>query len=81
MLYNGSFFLCVVARGSVKRVINDDLQTNPTERDTTYMLGATYNQFTPELGGLCQYGRRALSRCAKPVLDDEAAPTRQPARD
>jgi iron complex outermembrane receptor protein len=49
MLDNRLIFLGGVARGSVKRVIND-VQTNPTERDTTYMLGATY-KFTPEVVG------------------------------
>lgn len=49
MLDNRLIFLGGIAQGSVKRVIND-VQTNPTERDTTYMLGATY-KFTPEVVG------------------------------
>jgi iron complex outermembrane receptor protein len=40
-------FLGGVARGSVKRVVNN-VQTNPTEKDTTYMVGVTF-KITPDV--------------------------------
>jgi iron complex outermembrane receptor protein len=47
LLNDRLIFLGGVARGTVKRVVNE-VQTNPKEKETTYMLGMTY-KFSPQV--------------------------------